>query len=362
MRLPIALDYRSALLSRAGIARAARELARALAARDDVELHLYAHGPFRARVAAELPARATLHRAPVPARALPLLARCGVTADRLVGSPRVFHWIDYVHAPLARAAAVVTVHDLAFVRDPAWHGDDAAVLRERTLAAVANARAVVVPSHATASDLRALVPAAPVHVVPFGGDHVPLPRANTNATANVRAPYVLCVGTLEPRKNHLALLAAWRRLGARSPRLLVVGAPGWQCAPIVAALEAAVADGIATWQRGADDATLWSLLHGAEALVYPSLWEGFGFPPLEAMAAGVPVVAHDNAPMRELGDGCFQFADATSPDALAAAIERLLGDASLRTRASAAGRVRARDFRWQQCAERHAAIYREVAC
>jgi glycosyltransferase involved in cell wall biosynthesis len=360
MRLPIAIDYRPALLSVAGIGRAARELARALAQRTDVELHLFAHSFARARVAIDVPAGASLHRWPLPGRGLRALARLGLPADRLAGRVRAFHWIDYVQAPLGRARAVLTVHDLAFVRDAAWHGANTAVLRERTRAAIAAAAAVVVPSHATAADLRAFAPGAPpARVVPFGADHVP-----ANAPRPTRdAGCVLCVGTIEPRKNHLGLLRAWRLLRAPRPPLVVVGRIGWQCDEIVRELRAASAEGLLAWRERADDAELWSLLAHAKALVYPSLWEGFGFPPLEAMQLGVPVVAHDCAALREFGDGACAFADAAVPEALADAIARVLGDDGARARAIAAGRERAAALTWRRCAAEHAAIYREVtAC
>ncbi|MCU0865101.1 MAG: glycosyltransferase family 4 protein [Planctomycetes bacterium] len=362
MRLPIALDYRPALLSRAGIGRATRELAAALARQPELVVHLYAHSLARAVVPTAVPPDAHLHRLPLPGRAAGLLQRLGLGADRLAGGAAVFHWTDYVQPPLSRARAVLTVHDLAFVREPAWHGADAAPLRERTARAIAAAAAVIVPSRTTAADLQQFAPTArAVHVVPFGADHVPTAIDTAALPVPVSRPYALCIGTLEPRKNHLALLAAWRRLPAGSPRLVVVGGIGWECAAIVDELQRAVADGLALWLPRADDALLWRLLAAAQLLVYPSLWEGFGFPPLEAMQLGVPVVAHDAAPMQELGDGALSLVDAREPLALAAAIERLLGDPVAHAAASAAGRTRAAAFRWRDCAAAHAAIYRQVA-
>jgi O-antigen biosynthesis alpha-1,3-mannosyltransferase len=174
-------------------------------------------------------------------------------------------------------------------------------------------------------------------------------------------PFALCVGTIEPRKNHATLLRAWPALPAPRPLLLVVGGIGWQCDAIVAALRAAVATGTVRWLPQATDATLWRLMHRARLLVYPSLWEGFGLPPLEAMQIGLPVVAHDCEPMQELGDGALLLADANDPTALAAAIERALRDEAWRRQASAAGSARAATFRWRESARRHATIYREVA-
>lgn len=355
MRLPIALDYRPAVLSRSGIGRAVRELARALAARDDVDVRLFAHSLAPARTAVELPPGAHLRRLPIPGRALPALQRLGLGADRLVGGARVFHWTDYVHPPVSTARVVLTVHDLAFVREPAWHGADAPLLRARTAAAIAAAAAVVAPSQATAADVRAFAPAVRrLAVIPFGVDHAPTPALPTG-------DFVLCLGTVEPRKNHRALLAAWPLLPTPRPRLVLVGRQGWESAEVAAELRAAEAAGWLQWLRDADDATTWDLLRRARALAFPSLWEGFGFPPLEAMAAGVPAVAHDCAPMRELGDGVFAFADARDPQQLAAALLRALHDAPFRAHAAAAGPQRAAAFRWAACAAAHAALYREVA-
>jgi len=355
--LPIALDYRPALLTAAGIGRATRELARALAADGGVELHLFAHSLARARCRVQLPAAAFLHRLPIPGRSLPWLSRVGLGCDRLAGSVPVFHWTDYVQPPVSRAKVVLTVHDLAFVRDPTWHGANATTLRERTQQAIARASAVIVPSQATAADLRGLAPDARVHVVPFGADHARCAPQSPHPLGG--RPYVLCLGTIEPRKNHRALLQAWSALRGERPLLVVIGRIGWACDGEVAALREATRSGHVEWRPDVDDDAVWPLLEHAELLVYPSLWEGFGFPPLEAMQLGVPVVANDIAPLRELGD--LSFVDATNPAALAEAIERTLRDETLRTRLRTAGRAAAARFRWRDCAASHLAIYREVA-
>ncbi|MBM3975320.1 MAG: glycosyltransferase family 4 protein [Planctomycetes bacterium] len=220
---------------------------------------------------------------------------------------------------------------------------------------MAAAAVVVVPSQATADDVRAFAPdVRRLAVIPFGSDHAPTTPLPTG-------DHVLCLGTIEPRKNHLALLRAWELLPTPRPRLVVVGRAGWECAETVRALRAAAAAGWLTWRPDVSDDELWALLRSARALAFPSLWEGFGFPPLEAMACGVPVVAHDCAPMRELGDGVFAFADAREPAALAAALQRALADAAFRAQATTAGPARAARYRWDACAKAHAALYREVA-
>lgn len=359
MPLPIALDHRPALLSPTGLGRAARELARALAQRDDVDLHLFGHCLARARVPTAVPPGATLHRLPIPGRALPLLRRLGLGAERLAGGARVFHWLDYVFPPVQRARVVLTVHDLAFLRDPSWHGPAAAGLAERTRAAAAAAQVIVAPSAATAADVRQrLGDDRPVQVIPFGADHVPTIVAPHPLGG---ADYAITIGTIEPRKNHRSLLAAWRRLPSPRPLLVVVGRVGWQCATIVRELQLAEAEGLVRWVRDGDDAATFAWLRHARCLVFPSAWEGFGFPPLEAMQLGVPVVANDIAPLRELGDDAVQFVDASCPDALADGIARVLSDGDHRRELARRGRARAVAFRWRDCAAAHAALYHEVA-
>jgi alpha-1,3-rhamnosyl/mannosyltransferase len=354
----IALDYRPALLSHAGIGRAVRELARALTGERDLEVHLFAHSFARPIRPIAAPPGSLLHRSRLPGRTLPLLARLGFGADRLAGGAQVFHWTDYVHPTVRSARVIATVHDLAFVHDKTWHGANTAVLQQRTEHAARAAAVVVTPSAATAADLRRVAPQARIEVIPFGCDHL-TPATYPHPLRG--EDYALCLGTIEPRKNHRALLAAWRKLPAPRPRLLIVGRRGWEDEAIVAELAEAVRDGTAQWWADAEDETVSALLAHARLLVYPSLWEGFGFPPLEAMARGVPVVAHDCAPLRELTEGAATLCDARSPDALAAAITRTLRDRTLVDKLVAAGRARAACFRWSDCARAHAALYREVA-
>ena len=353
------LPYRPALLSRAGIGRATRELARSLARCDELDVHLFGHSLARSKVAVDVPDGARLHRLPIAGRALPTLRRFGIGAERLAGNARVFHWTDYVQPPVLRARTILTVHDLAFFRDSSWHGAQAGELRERTLTAIRSATALVTPSQTTADDVRTFVDdAPPLHVIPFGSDHVPVAAAPHPLAGR---DYALCVGTIEPRKNHRKLLEAWRALREPRPLLVVVGGIGWECDDIVRDLEQAEREGLVQWRRQCPDDEMWALLQHARLLAYPSLWEGFGFPPLEAMAMGVPVVAHETEPLRELGDGAPTLADATDAGALADAIDRTLHDSAHRRQRIEAGRARADSFRWARCASDHAALYREVA-
>jgi glycosyltransferase involved in cell wall biosynthesis len=171
----------------------------------------------------------------------------------------------------------------------------------------------------------------------------------------------VCIGTIEPRKNHIALIEALRSMHAKRPQVVMIGRRGWECDAIVAQLLAAQADGLLHWIEDADDDATFSWMRKASVLAYPSAWEGFGFPPLEAMAMGLPVVANDCEPMRELTDGNALLCNAHDATALADALLRALADRQLRDRLQRGGIARASTFRWEDCAAAHAAVYREAA-
>jgi glycosyltransferase involved in cell wall biosynthesis len=333
-----------------------RELCRALAEEGDPPLHLFAHSLARARRDDPLPA-ARLHRLPIPGRSLPMLARIGLDAARLCGGVSVFHLTDYIHPPVNRATTVLTVHDLAFAADPEFHGrEQSRVLMERTRRAAGRAARVICPTHATAEMVRAHLEVEPqrIQVIPFGCDHVP----EVTAPPPIGEPYILSLGTVEPRKNHLQPLRAWSPLPAPRPRPVVLGRRGWECASIVTALSAAAAGGGVTWLENADDATVYRYLAHAEVLVYPSRFEGFGFPPLEALALGTPVLAGDTPALREVLGSAAWFADPADAEDLRDKLEGMVKDGGARARAQSEGRRQAAQYRWRDCARAHAELYR----
>jgi glycosyltransferase involved in cell wall biosynthesis len=363
--LRLALDYRPALLTSVGIGRSVRELSRSLAREPGLDLRLFGHSLARARHAAAVPEGATLHRLPIPGRSMPMLARMGVDAGRLSGGVQLFHWTDYIHPPIRGARTVLTLHDVAFTEDVSFHGKaQTAMLLAGCRKAIAQADLIVTPTAATAAAARRhlAVDANRLRVVPFGCDHVPsLDGGHPLGDHPLGGrPYVLALGTIEPRKNHLRLLYAWQKLAEPRPALVIVGKPGWECGPIVTAIQEAVQTGQVVWHRRASDTQVFRYLAHALLLAYPSRLEGFGFPPLEAAALDTPVLAGDTPALREVLADAAWFCAPEDQDAIDAGLERLLVDERLRHELVERGRQRARQFTWRDSARRHAALYREV--
>ncbi len=215
-----------------------------------------------------------------------------------------------------RASFICLIHDLIPIEFPEYArpGQD---LRHRrrieTTAALADA--VIVGSAATRDALQPHLDRGghtpTVLVSPFGID---LPRVPPDGPPLPDAPYFVCVGTIEPRKNHLLLLNLWRRLaeerGPRAPRLVLVGHRGWETGNAVEMLDRCAAlHGLVIERNHVPDTEMARLLKGARALVLPSFAEGFGFPMVEALALGVPVLCSDLAALRENGGDVPEYLD-----------------------------------------------------
>ncbi|HXF56418.1 MAG TPA: glycosyltransferase family 1 protein [Actinomycetota bacterium] len=270
-----------------------------------------------------------------------------------------------VPPPAGGQRLVVTVHDLAFLVHPGaltttWRLLHRAGLR-RT---VRTARAVIAPSRHTAEDLlrRTRLPADRVHVVPLA-PALPEGAADVSAVLDrlkVRRPYVLFVGTLEPRKNLVRLVQAYRRVAAGVPHALVLAGPmGWRPRPLLQAVAEEGPGRVVLTGRLPEEA-LDALYRGADAFVYPSLYEGFGLPVLEAMARGIPCVVSAASSLPEVAGEAALLVDPRSTADLAGAIERVLTDGALAERLREAGRAWAGRFSWDETARRTLKVYRSL--
>ena len=364
--LHVALDGTPLLGARTGIGEVVAGLASALARRDDTRVTAYAL-TWRGRgdLAGATPAGVRAATARVPAR---LVRACWMHAD----APRIEHWtgrVDVVHAtnyvaPPSRAPVVVSVYDLTFARYPELCTADA--LQYPTLLRRGLARGATI--HATsdfvAAEVRAEFALPEERVVRVYPGLPPIGRGDADAghEAAGTARYVLALGTVEPRKNLPRLVAAFDALAARDPdvHLVVAGPDGWGTEAFAAA-RAAAAHGDRVRRLGyVTEALRRDLLAGATVLAYPSRYEGFGFPPLEAMAAGVPVVASSAGAVPEVTGGAALLVDPDDTDALAAALERVLTDTPTRDDLVARGTARVAAFSWDTAAAELVALYERL--
>lgn len=370
----VGIDFRPAMFSRTGFGRYVLELARALASRDDVDLSLFGDA-FRSFdheervIAAVRGTRARLFRSRFPGRLLNLLSRFGYAADTRLGGVDVFHYTDFVFPPVKRAPIVATVHDLSFEVDESWHGPEfRASVHPRLARILARASRVIVPGVETRERLERHYGFDPsrVDVVPYGSEHlaavVPNPdlaRARLSRLGIDEAtPFVLNVGTIEPRKNHLRLLRAFEPMMRDLPHhLLIVGGFGWRCDVVRTELARLASTRRIHVIEDASDAELRALYDQAAFAIYPSLYEGFGFPAVEAMACGVPLITSRGGSLGEVvGDGA-EFCDPEREESIAAAMLRVATDESLREELIRRGSRRAAKLSWERCAAGHVASY-----
>jgi alpha-1,3-rhamnosyl/mannosyltransferase len=198
----------------------------------------------------------------------------------------------------------------------------------------------------------------------FQVEHDEEAMARIRGLYGISYPYVLSVGTVEPRKNHSGLIGAFAQLimQERMPHhLVIVGPRGWKESGLLQVMRTCgVAERI-HFLGYVPEAHLPSLYQGADAFAFPSWYEGFGLPVLEALASGVPtLISHDPALCEVAGAGTTLIADPASVDDMAAGIHRLLTDAPLRQRLTALGRRRASQFSWERCATETFAVYRDA--
>ena len=277
----------------------------------------------------------------------------------------LLHAMAFAGPLAAPCPAVVTVFDLSFLRYPqSFRPWNRLYLRVMTKITARRAAGVIAISRHTAEDVTRLlgVPRERISVIYCGRDEAmrPLPPSQVEdfrRRKGLPERFVLFLGTLEPRKNLVRLVEAFARLRQEDVHLVLAGGRGWGYEPVLARIEV-LGIGERVLLPGfvpAEEKPFW--YNAAEVFVYPSLYEGFGLPPLEAMACGTPVVASDAASIPEVVGDAGILVDATNVDALAEALNRLLNHPQERELLRKKGLRRSKGFSWEKAARETSHLY-----
>ncbi len=291
--------------------------------------------------------------------------------QRRIASDRLFHGPNYF-LPDGVERGVVTVHDLSVFRFPETHPTARLQHFERAFAStIARATHIITDSATVRDEVIAFtgLPAESVSAVPLGvspafREHSPDELAPwLRKVGLVSGEYALCVSTLEPRKKIAELLCAWRMLPLAIRRhwpLVVAGGAGWLSDDLRTVMEQGGREGWVKYLGYVAESDLPALYAGAALFVYPSIYEGFGLPPVEAMACGVPVIVSNSSCLPEITQGAALLVDIDDQVAFTQALEQGLTDNHWRSQAIAVGLRVAASYCWDRCAKETVAIYKHI--
>ena len=292
------------------------------------------------------------------------------------GEGDVYHFPNFVIPPMGRRVRgkrVATIHDVSFLRLPETTEEkNLAWLRAEIGRTAAEADAVLTDSRFSAEEIHETlgVERERIHPVWLGldgfaggardGGAEDAAGAAARKALGLERPYLLMVGTLEPRKNLPFLVRVFETLKDWDGELVLVGRKGWKTESLERAMETSPRRDRIRHLEGLGDEALRAVYGGAALFVYPTLYEGFGFPPLEAMMRGVPVLSARNSSLPEVLGDAAEWVDGFDAEEWAEAIRRLLAFADRRAVLRAAGFAQATRFTWRETVARTWAVYRQV--
>jgi glycosyltransferase involved in cell wall biosynthesis len=277
--------------------------------------------------------------------------------------------ITYMAPPWPGIPYVASIHDIIFKKHPEWFSRrDRIVLGAGIARSVRRARAILTLSEHSRRDIHAIygAPLDRIHAIPLAPDAIfsaPPAPADVEQTRRARGlsdPYILAVGSLQPRKNLVRLVRAFASAKKARPtphKLVLVGKPAWPKSELQTAIRACGMESEIVFTGYVSDAELARLYYGAAFFIYPSLYEGFGLPIVEAMACGIPVIASQTSSMPEITGDAALLIDPRQESDIAAAIDRLRFDETLRRSLAERGRERARHFSWKKTAAATRNVY-----
>jgi glycosyltransferase involved in cell wall biosynthesis len=375
----IGIDYTAAVRQSAGIGRYTRNLIRALAELDAENRYILfvAGGWGDGDGLGSWPSNFRVRSVPLSDRWMHILwqrLRLPIQIQTVTGPLDLFHSPDFVLPPVGRTPAILTVHDLSFLRVPECYVPAFRRYLERAVSrAVRRAELILADSESTRRDLLELLAVEPSRVAVLHPGVELRFRAVRDAEIldQVRMRYglpelfILGLSTLQPRKNFAGLVEGFCRLVRerrsldefKDLQLVIVGEKGWMYEDTYAAVTRDGLEERVHFTGFVDDVDLPAVYSLAAAFAFPTFYEGFGLPALEAMACGTPVVAADNSSVPEVVGDAGLLVDAGDPDALARALAQLLTDEGLRTYLRAAGPRQARLFTWEAAARQLLGVY-----
>jgi glycosyltransferase involved in cell wall biosynthesis len=287
-------------------------------------------------------------------------------------SNAVYHETNYILKPYA-GACVTTVHDLSHIRHPQFHPPHLVEWLERHLPlSLARADRIITVSDLVRQELLEHfdLPEKKVYTIYEGVEERYVPRSESQTSTVLSSfgllhkQYVLLVATLEPRKGIDVLLDAWCLLPESLRRafpLVMTGSSGWKNSALLDRIAALLAGGTVRHLGYVPADVLPILFSGAAVFTYPSVYEGFGLPVLDAMSSGVPVICRAGTSMAEFSQGSCLLCDTSEPEELAEKLEILLESQAARYEWGKKGIAQAAQFSWERCAAETAEIYRQIS-
>ncbi len=286
----------------------------------------------------------------------------------------ITHFFNYIVPPGVHGKKVVTVHDMVYKAFPETvRGRTKLMLSMGLRRSMKRADIIVTDSEFSRREIIKYFPQheEKIRVVPCGVDlqkfhpcTEPERIPEVKASLGIEGDYFLYLGTIEPRKNLERLISAYKalvnKLGDKAPALVLAGGKGWLYDGIFARVERLGLQEKVIFTKYVPPEDMNPLMCGALAFVFPSLYEGFGMPPLEAMACGVPVLASGEASLPEVTGDCAVICDAYSVKSIAQGLYRLYADEGLRKELSERGLERAKGFSWENSAKKLYSIYNEL--
>ena len=375
----IAIDYTAAVRQGAGIGRYTRGLIRALSKLDHENLYtlFVAGGWGEGDGQGPWPSNFRVRAVPLSDRVLNILwqrIRVPLPIQVVTGKITLFHSPDFVLPPVGRTPALLTVHDLSFLRVPEHFVPGFRdYLKFAVSRGIMRACHILADSQSTRRDLIELMEVEPDKITViypgvearFTQIHDSELLASVGKRYSLPPRFILGLGTLQPRKNFDGLIDAFRMLVAEDPgsqvlsdlELVICGGPGWMYEGTLEKVKRCGLEKRVHFPGFVRDVDLPALYSLADVFAFPSWYEGFGLPVLEAQACGTPVVAADNSSLPEVAGDAGLLVDAKDTGALARALHAVLLDEELRESMVSAGRVQASRFTWQEAAESLLAAY-----